>query len=267
MEKQTKWKRPEDIKTFRTNDPKKMLGKYLASNVVKTYTVEQIDQDTGEVVSVERNELLHKKGLELTKDLIQEIMFEIQTGEIQDVEVCKEVFTNPKRWEYMEPWVVRLDRGSHKQLIVVHASSIETAIKIAIDFCNVYRPVSDIHWVSVVKVNPLNCRVIEDDDDCIPEDERKPQKDWKQYFKVDTQLWEYDRDFDKWERTVRKFFVNADDVGQAKERVYNYGKEEFAEELSYYPENKFIVRKAVPYKIEALVPRVYSDLYKEKPAL
>lgn len=32
------WKRPQDVVTFRTSDPKEMLGKWLPKHAMKTYT-------------------------------------------------------------------------------------------------------------------------------------------------------------------------------------------------------------------------------------
>lgn len=49
MTEQKQWKRPQDVVTFRTKDPKEMLGKYLPKHALKTWTEDFLDKDTGEV--------------------------------------------------------------------------------------------------------------------------------------------------------------------------------------------------------------------------
>ena len=45
-----------------TSDPKKMLNMYLAKRVLKTWEESFIDEDTGETVTIERNEILFDRG-------------------------------------------------------------------------------------------------------------------------------------------------------------------------------------------------------------
>lgn len=59
---------PENTQTrkdevrFRTSDirriVRRIVGKFLASNVLKTWNEDFIDESTGEVVTIERNEIL-----------------------------------------------------------------------------------------------------------------------------------------------------------------------------------------------------------------
>ena len=44
---QQEWKRPSDIKVWRTSDPKVMLNKYLAEAVKKKWTEDFLDKATG----------------------------------------------------------------------------------------------------------------------------------------------------------------------------------------------------------------------------
>ena len=47
----------EDVKVNKTN-LKKVLGRKLAARVLKTWIEDFVDEDTGEVVSIERNEVI-----------------------------------------------------------------------------------------------------------------------------------------------------------------------------------------------------------------
>ncbi|MBP5505919.1 MAG: DNA-directed RNA polymerase subunit beta [Bacteroidales bacterium] len=53
---------------------KKHIGSKLASRVLKTWVEDFVDEDTGEVVSIERNEVIVERNAELSEDNIQDII-------------------------------------------------------------------------------------------------------------------------------------------------------------------------------------------------
>ena len=57
----------EEIKVNKTNH-KKLLGKKLAARVLKSWTEDFVDEDTGEVVSIERNEVILDRETDLDED-------------------------------------------------------------------------------------------------------------------------------------------------------------------------------------------------------
>lgn len=63
-----------------TNDPKKMLGRYLVNRLCRTWTETFIDEDTGDTVPIERNELLFDKGTLITQDNLAKIRFYMAEG-------------------------------------------------------------------------------------------------------------------------------------------------------------------------------------------
>jgi hypothetical protein len=89
MNEKKQWKRPQDVVTFRTSDPKEMLGKYMPRHAVKTWTEDFRDEDTGEVVSIERNQIVVERGY-ISQEKLAEIQFAIQAGDIEDVEVSED---------------------------------------------------------------------------------------------------------------------------------------------------------------------------------
>ncbi len=52
----------------------KYLGRRLAARVLKAWTEDFVDEDTGEVVTIERNEVIIEREAELTKENIQDIL-------------------------------------------------------------------------------------------------------------------------------------------------------------------------------------------------
>ena len=63
----------EEIKITK-NNLKKVLGKQLAARVVESWTEDFVDEDTGEVVSMERTEVVIERDVELTEEHIEKIL-------------------------------------------------------------------------------------------------------------------------------------------------------------------------------------------------
>ncbi|SHG37142.1 DNA-directed RNA polymerase subunit beta [Salegentibacter echinorum] len=63
----------EEVKVSKTG-LKKVLGRKLAARVLNTWYEDFVDEDTGEVVSIERNEIVLDRDTELNKDHIEEIL-------------------------------------------------------------------------------------------------------------------------------------------------------------------------------------------------
>ena len=63
----------EDVKVTKKN-LKDAIGRKLAGNVMKTWNEDFADEDTGEVVSIERNEIVVEREAELTADNIDAIL-------------------------------------------------------------------------------------------------------------------------------------------------------------------------------------------------
>ncbi len=63
----------EEVKASKTG-LKRYLGRKLAARVLKTWHEDFVDEDTGEVVSIERNEIIFDRDTVLEKDHIEEIL-------------------------------------------------------------------------------------------------------------------------------------------------------------------------------------------------
>ncbi|MBT4313712.1 MAG: DNA-directed RNA polymerase subunit beta [Flavobacteriaceae bacterium] len=63
----------EEIKVSKTGI-KKVLGRKLAARVLKTWHEDFVDEDTGEVISIERNEIIIDRDTVLEKEQIEEIL-------------------------------------------------------------------------------------------------------------------------------------------------------------------------------------------------
>lgn len=263
------WKRPEDIETFRTSDPKEMLGRYLPKQVIKTWTEDFRDGSTGETVSIERNQILMDRGY-ITKDKVSEILFFIQSGDIKDVEVCNHDIGEMKLYTHayfcvynVEFRQLNCDDYNH---YVVQAQNIPQAIRIATEFGQVYRGVQGD--VIVTKVVNLAIIPVPDNHPCIPESDQTPAYERKDYFKVQVRTeWVDDM---KWKKSDAYYVVAANDVGEAKERIallLEIRKAEADKKGDFViidPTARTTIRKAVPFEVNCIVPKEFSELYIEK---
>ena len=117
-----------------TSDISQMKGKFLAKRLLRTWQEEFINEDTGEVVNIERNELIMDKGYLLGNDELSEINFFLQSGDIQEVEVSNiqriGTFVNGRA----SIWVVTAEMIDKNRNFYLGAKSVTQAQEIAIDY-------------------------------------------------------------------------------------------------------------------------------------
>lgn len=118
-----------------TNDPAKMLGKYVARRALRTWTEDFIDKDTNKIVSVERNELLLERGTYISQDVLCSIKFMMQEGSLKEVEVSNQnrqgmLLENRSFLPYKA--VAKID-GKRKTFLL-YANSVANALVIMVDY-------------------------------------------------------------------------------------------------------------------------------------
>ena len=269
MTEERQWKRPDQVETFRTSDPKEMLHKYLPKHVLKTWKEDFIDEDTHEVVTIERNEVIVDSG-EITQDKLQQIMFAIQAGDIDDVEVSNEDVRpmSVQTANYLIPYSLELERWSMeiiKDHYVCYAHDIPEAMRIACEFGQMYRGFSGD--VKVNRVVRMDARLVPDNHQCIPETDRKPAEERKDYFKVQVRHEWFDGD--KLKKGDTNYIIHAEEVGEAKERIARLldiiraDREKQGDPID--PNDRITIRKAAPFEVDCIVPREFSEMYHEEP--
>lgn len=118
-----------------TDDPKKMLGKWVARRALKTWTEDFVDESSGKVVSIERNEILLERGTYISQDVLCTINFMIQEGSLKEVEVSNQnrqgmLLENRSLLPFKA--VAKID-GKRKSFLL-YANSIANALVIMVDF-------------------------------------------------------------------------------------------------------------------------------------
>lgn len=118
-----------------TNDPAKMLGKWVARRALRTWTEDFIDEDTNETVSIERNEILLERGTYISQDVLCSINFMMQEGSLKEVEVSNQnrqgmLLENRSFLPYKA--VAKID-GKRKTFLL-YANSVANALVIMVDY-------------------------------------------------------------------------------------------------------------------------------------
>lgn len=260
--KKQEWKRPCDIKVTRTANSNTMYRKYLAEDVFQKWTEDFIDEDTKETVSIERKQKLFERGTYLDKGKISEVMFAIQAEQIKDVAVTDTCY-DMERFitNSLCPWEVSAATNTQKFLYLVRAQSVEKAITVATEYAGMYLGLSG--WTTVKQVKYCDYRIIEDSDECIPENAPNDYNSDYDYYKVTVQSRFFCDLDDDVEKTNYTYIIKAQDVGEAKERITAYCRKLWEETLAN-PRNSFVVLKGQPYDTDGIVPLTYCELYREQ---
>lgn len=108
---------------------------YLAKRVLKTWEESFIDEDTGETVTIERNEILFDRGTLIGQDTLAKIRFSMEADGIKEVEVSNQkrmAFENGNKCLY--PYIAQAQVGDKKYKFLLYATGLENVIAILKDY-------------------------------------------------------------------------------------------------------------------------------------
>lgn len=126
----------KDAVVFESSEPAEMVGFYLAEPLQNTWQEDFIDSDTGEVVSINRCELIMRRGEYISPEQAERISFYIQSGDI----TTPIKLTNQRRQaeEYntasLKPYKVSATINSKRHKFILEAQTVELAIEVARDW-------------------------------------------------------------------------------------------------------------------------------------
>lgn len=112
-----------------------MLNMYLAKRVLKTWEESFIDEDTGETVTIERNEILFDRGTLIDQDTLAKIRFSMEADGIKEVEVSNQnrlAFENENKFLY--PYLAQAQISDKKYKFLLYATGLENACLILKDY-------------------------------------------------------------------------------------------------------------------------------------
>jgi hypothetical protein len=120
--------KPEDLT--------KASGMFFHIGACKDWQESFVDEDTGEVVTIDRKEILYDRGTEITGDVYSSLLFHFQSGDIKRIEV-----SNQRRASYERVYgkqvyiaVAEIGQRDKKHKFLFSASSIPVSVEILKDY-------------------------------------------------------------------------------------------------------------------------------------
>lgn len=120
---------------YLTSNPELMYNRYFASNVYRTYEEAFCDESTGEIISIERKELLFERGTHIDGEVIAKVRFYLSSGDIKEVDV-----SNQQRLGLYsqnssnKPYIARVQAGGKKFKVLLYATGLQCVLDIIQDF-------------------------------------------------------------------------------------------------------------------------------------
>ena len=261
-----------------TTDPEEMMGKYLVEPLFRKYMDKYLDKDTGEVVEIERTELVLQRGTYLEEDQLAVINFHLQIGDLTEIKVSdqKRLGKFGTGWG-VQPWCVTVQLlKKHKFLLL--ARNIFQALDIVEDYVELrYDHVFSITSAKEFKnhifiFDDETVKLVEDSDGVEkPEDEIEEEKKaiYSFYSVETTVIYSEDKQDDY------RFLIFAKDVDDAKAQIEKYVREQLKKEakeqelnviqVAMAQENLSInITSATKVKCSAVIGREYTDAYCKK---
>ena len=205
-----------------TDDPKIMLNMFLYENVCRTWSEDCINENTGEVVSVERKEIVLQKGTLLDKDNISELMFFIQSGDIETVTVSNQRRRAQEGSSRMSVWLADCLIATKKRKIILYANGIENALLILKDYIELN--FEGVFFILSVK-EQSHAFILEDNLRKTSDTKKdgEESKDERKYFQLDLTIsYEYECSSDEPLPFPAKFIVKSSSVENSFNAITNY---------------------------------------------
>jgi len=268
-----------------TSDPRKMLNKFLAKRVLRTWTEDFVDEDTGDVCSIERNEILFERGTLIDQDLLAQIRFYMEAGDIKEVDV-----SNQKRMafeqesNFLHPYIAQAEIKDKKHKFLFYASTLDSALLILKDYIELnYSFAFTLTMIKefdtcIILTDTLKERKIDtlpldfeenkdlSTDDSEENEDEKP--DEKKFYQIETKI-----TFGEEGESFYTFVVHTFNVDRAMMIITNYLKkkqDEKAEDAKTHSreydkqEIHAMVEAAKPIPIGRFIPKEFSMAYVEE---
>lgn len=261
---------PEPFKTERhtwmSSNPKEMLDKYLVESIHKNWTEDFVDEQNGEVVTIERSEVLVGRGL-ITQRVLTEIQFAMQSEGIAEVEISDEQEKAQYYTSYcMAPTIATVMIAGDKFKILLYARGIESALEIIKDYMAQY--VAPGRRFRICEIGKSIAGTVIDNYTQRILDEREKGKDESTkdvYYNVTISMWnDIDQVFNS-----KDFFVRADDADLARAFTKKYidthkTKDGLGEDWDgLYPQG-YTFKNVKQYAVDLIINKDFSKAYVER---
>lgn len=275
---------PERIQTkkdevrFRTSDVRRIIGKYLASHALKSWKEDFLDESTGEVVTIERNEILFERGKYIDNDLATQINFHIQCGDIEDVEVSNQrrlAILNKRTMLY--PFKITALIGNKRHSFILQAQDVTKAIEVATDYIELnFTQSFDITGVKlmneVVILNERLRKFVEAQEGANEAGEEADNgedlRDDTKYYKIEAEVMIRTENEEEPGKSCYDFIVRTKDVDTAKVVITAWINAKVKERTDRDGDERKVVDisilSASPFACNAIVEKAFCLAYQDQ---
>jgi hypothetical protein len=204
-------RKDEKIKT--TSNPLEMLDNFLAEDLLRGWAEDFVDKTSGEVVPVERHELIAEKGTFIDADQLAKINFHIQAGDISCVRISSQQRKGKiYKCEHNRLYSSIVDVDGKSKKFLFYANSVKSGFEVLSDFLELnYEGHCDIN-----RITEIGCSVLLEDFKQIRECEIDGTTSALGFFYIEVEE-TYDSIPDKW-----SFFVRSIGIEHAVELIEQY---------------------------------------------
>lgn len=252
---------------FETSDPHEMLGMYLAKDVRKRWTEDFLDEDTGEVASIERKERLYLRGEHIDQDLLAKIRFSMEADGIETVCVSNQCRKAAEYASFRTLYTAQAVVGDKKQRFLLFATSVSQATEILKDYIELnYASAFELTAVKkedyqIVLTDPLKHAPAdgdadEEEDENTNDDERS---DDRKFYQIAVSV-----TFTDQTKQTGTFIVRTVKVDRAMMLIYNYLLDMDAKRENKSATGQDVsvdIESVKPLPINRFIPEEFSDEY------
>jgi len=262
-----------------TSNPREMLNKYIVKRVLKTWKEDFMDEDTGEVVTIERNEVLFDRGVFIDQEVLARIKFDMSAGDITEIEVSNQKrIAHQLESTYLHPFTAQAVIFDKKVKFLFHATKVETALLLLKDYIELNY--SNGFYISMIKEFD-SCIILTDTlkkakadipfdewDTVNPDEIADEDSEDKKFYQIECRI-NYDDDYS----TTQLFVVHSFNVDRCMMLINRYIKDqqdirerEALERGDEFERKEFhtMIEAAKTISIGCFIPKEFSEAYKEE---
>src|ERR1035437_2859576 len=260
--------------TYKTSDPKLMINKYTVDRVLKSWKEDFVDEDSGQVVTIERNEVLFGRGTLIDQDILAQIKFHMECDEIDGVEVSNQrrvAFEHENT--YMRPFVAVADIDGKKNKLIFYATKIITAVIVLKDYIElnylsgfIITSIKEFD-TSLILIDNLKKVNKEESGENVDDADEEPGSDQKKFYQID-----FNVEVDGNQVTTNTAVVQTFNVDRAMMLINDYlikNEKRRADQARQHDREYTVqvytttIECAKPIPVGVFIPRDFSEAYKE----
>lgn len=234
-----------------TVNPEMMVGKFLAKPLYRKWLEDFSDEDTGEVVSIDRSELILQAGVLLDGDAVSQLLFHIQSDDISEVEVSNQkregIFVKDNG---VDVWNTVIDVNGKNVKLLLYANSAEMAIEASRDFI-------ELNYSGMCKTKSVKDfgDYILIDNQLIKEGDQELDSNSKKMYKFEVVITQGETIF------PQRFVVFASDTETAMINIHDWLIKNQSEHYSNTDEFKIALETVTVVPCNHIIEKDFSEAY------